>query len=257
MLSFKLFNGVFNIVENILEVKVGERTILDSLNLSLGRGEKHVLFGPNGSGKTSLIMAILGHPRYKIVNGEIWFNGHLINDLSIDERVRLGLGIAFQSPPAVRGVKLKHLILKLLGTDMRDVVKTASFVGIDELLLNRDLNTGFSGGEAKKSEILQLIAQDPELLLLDEPDSGVDVENLELIGKILRSYFHDRSMMIITHMGYILRYVKAEKAHVMLDGKIVCSGDASTILDTILKDGYEWCKRCRGVRKWEKLRKKL
>jgi Fe-S cluster assembly ATP-binding protein len=233
-------------------VKVNGKKILDGINLTIPKGEVHVLFGPNASGKTSLLMTILGFPNYKVVSGEIWFNGTNITNMPTDERVRLGIGVAFQNPPAIRGVKLADIIHNFLKSESNakkkeiELCKTLNFT--EEILL-RDLNLCFSGGEIKRSEVLQILAQKPSFVMLDEPDSGVDVENLGIIGKVINDFLKGRSGLLITHLGYILRYVDVDKAHVLIDGRIACSGEPIKILDQILKEGYGWCEKCLTMEK--------
>jgi len=230
-----------------LSVDVAGRRILNGINLTIPKGEVHVLFGPNASGKTSLLMTILGFPNYKIVSGEIWFNNVNITDMPIDERVRLGIGVAFQSPPAIRGVKLTDIIHNFLKSEpeaKKKEIELCETLKFTKEFLSRDLNLGFSGGEVKRSEVLQILAQKPSFAMLDEPDSGVDVENLGIIGKVINDFFEGRSGLLITHLGYILRYVEVDKAHVLINGKIACSGEPVKILDQILKEGYGWCEKC-------------
>lgn len=237
-------------VEN-LSVKVGEKYVLRNVNLRIPEGEVHVLFGPNGSGKSSLIMSILGFPAYQVVSGRILFKGVDITDMPTNERVKLGLGVSFQNPPAIRGVKLadvlRHISPSVDGVEER-IFKIAERIKFPSDFLNRDVNLGFSGGEIKKSEILQVLVQEPDLVILDEPDSGVDVENLQIIGEVVNELLKDRTALIITHMGYILHYVDADEAHVLIDGTIACSGSPIRILGQILREGYGWCKKCPKVR---------
>lgn len=230
-----------------LSVEVSGKRILDKINLTIPKGEVHVLFGPNASGKTSLLMTILGFPNYKVISGEILFNDVIITNMPIDERVRLGIGVAFQNPPAIRGVKLAdivHNFLKPESNIKKKEIELCETLNVTEDFLSRDLNLCFSGGEIKKSEILQILAQKPDFVMLDEPDSGVDVENLGIIGKVINDFLKDRSGLLITHLGYILRYVEVDKAHVLVNGKIACSGEPIKILDQILKEGYGWCGKC-------------
>ncbi|KYH40370.1 MAG: ABC transporter ATP-binding protein [Candidatus Bathyarchaeota archaeon B26-2] len=234
-----------------LSVEVSGRTILRDINFSIPEGEVHVLFGPNGSGKSSLIKTILGFPGYKVLSGSIFFKGKEITDMPTDERVKLGMGVAFQNPPAVRGVKLGE-ILKGMMRNREEVEKRIGNI-LKELnfptdFLTRDVNLGFSGGETKKSEILQVLAQDADLTILDEPDSGVDVENLQVIGAVLSRRLKGKSVLLVTHLGYILRYIDADMAHVLMDGTIACSGSALKILGQILKEGYSWCEKCPRVK---------
>ncbi|OYT45094.1 ABC transporter ATP-binding protein [Candidatus Bathyarchaeota archaeon ex4484_40] len=237
-------------VEN-LNVEVSGRTVLKDVSFSIPEGEVHVLFGPNGSGKSTLIKTILGFPGYKVLSGSITFKGEEITDMPTDERVKLGIGVAFQNPPAVMGVKLGDL-LKEMTRDGEEAERRISTL-LKELnfprnFLTRDVNLGFSGGEIKKSEILQVLAQDVDLMILDEPDSGVDVENLQVIGEVLSRRLKGKSALLITHLGYILRYVDADVAHVLIDGRIACSGSALKILGQILKEGYRWCEKCPRVK---------
>ena len=182
-----------------------------------------------------------------------WFSQFLvIPNLPINERVKMGIGASFQHPPAIRGVKLKNILQSLSkkNPEIAGKEKTlAKRVNFSASFLDRDLNCGFSGGEIKRSEILQLLVQKPELILLDEPDSGVDVENLEIVGNVINELLEWRSGILITHLGYILRYVRTTKAHVIIEGTIACSGEPIETLDHILKEGYWWCSQCRSLRK--------
>ena len=227
-----------------LTVEVDGRPVLRDVSLEVPEGEVHVLLGPNGSGKSSLLMSILGFSRYRVKSGRIIFNGRDITGLPIYERVRLGLGIAFQNPPVVRGVKLLDL-LRLNGEEaFRNALSFAEKLRIPKGLLARDLNLGFSGGEVKRSEILQALAFNPRFVLLDEPDSGVDVENLDVIGRLLRRELKGRSGLLVTHLGYISKYLKPDRAYVLIDGRLVCSGDPREIMETIMEGGYEKCLKC-------------
>jgi len=233
-------------------VEVGGKRVLEDVNLEVPKGEVHVLFGPNGSGKSSLIMSILGFPTYRVVSGKIWFKDKDITHLPTNERVRLGIGVAFQNPPVIRGVRLKDILRSLISdTDESDakIRELAETIKLPLELVGRDMNLGFSGGEMKKSEVLQVLAQDADFVMLDEPDSGVDVENLQLIGGVINKMLKGRSALLITHMGYILHHVDVDKAHVLLDKTIACSGNPSKILSQILNEGYAWCEKCPVARK--------
>ncbi|MEM4699998.1 MAG: ABC transporter ATP-binding protein [Candidatus Nezhaarchaeales archaeon] len=229
-----------------LSVEVAGRRVLNNVSLQIPEGEVHVLFGPNGSGKSSLIMAILGFSPYKVVSGRVLFKGRDITPLPIDERVRMGISVAFQNPPAIRGVKLRDVLSLLTkGGEVGGLLDKLKF---PPGLLDRDLNLGFSGGEVRKSEILQAVAQGGDFLILDEPDSGVDVENLRIVGRALNELLRTKSALIITHLGAILQYVEADVAHVMINGTIACSGPPSRILGQILNEGYGWCEKCTRLR---------
>jgi Fe-S cluster assembly ATP-binding protein len=236
-----------------LSVAVEGKEILHDVNLNIGDGETHVLFGPNGSGKTTLLMAIMGFPRYQITKGKIIFKGKDITKTPVDERARLGIGISFQRPPVVRGVKTRDMVSASLGEkrDETTINKLAERANLTEFL-DRDINYGFSGGEIKRSELMQLLAQKPELSLLDEPESGVDLVNIALIGELINELLEKgcpilkRKCMglIITHTGHILDYVNARTGYVMLDGRVVCHGDPHEILASIKEKGYEECAKC-------------
>ncbi|MBS7641115.1 MAG: ABC transporter ATP-binding protein [Candidatus Bathyarchaeia archaeon] len=234
--------------DNILEihdlsVEVSGKRVLNGVNLRIPEGEVHVLFGPNGSGKSSLVMSLLGFPAYKIVSGRIFFKGKDITDLPTDERVKMGISVAFQHPPAIRGVKLGQ-ILRHLTPDEKRIIDLLNKVKFPQSFLERDVNLGFSGGEIKKSEILQVLAHGGDFIILDEPDSGVDVENLRILGTVINETLRNRSALIITHLGVILQYIDAKLAHVLMNGTIVCSGLPTKILGQILNEGYAWCEKC-------------
>ena len=237
-----------------LTVKVGDKEILHDVNLNIKTGETHILFGPNGSGKSTLLMAIMGLARYQITKGSIKFKGKDIVELPTDERARLGIGISLQRPPVIRGVKTRDMVVACIrGMDKseEDIDMMAHKANLMDLM-DREINYGFSGGEIKRSELLQLLAQNPDLTLLDEPESGVDLVNIALIGQLIRELLQKehpmrnrkRSGLIITHTGHILDYVSARTGYVLLDGRIICDGDPRDILETIKTKGYEECKKC-------------
>ena len=244
--------------EKLLEIKdlfvsVAGLEILRGVNLTVRSGETHVIFGPNGGGKTTLLMTLMGFPRYKIKKGSILFKGRDITNLSLDERARLGIGISFQRPPVVRGVKTRDMVAACLknGDDAEKIAELAKKTDLTGFL-DRDINYGFSGGEIKRSEILQLLAQKPDLVLLDEPESGVDLENIALIGKLINELLDkihpikERSHggLVITHTGHILDYVNARTGYVLCNGKIACEGDPHEILESIKLKGYSACAFC-------------
>lgn len=235
-----------------LHVETQGKEILHGINLHLEAGDTHALFGPNGSGKTTLLMAIMGFPRYKITKGRILFKGNDITKASLDERARMGIGMSFQRPPVVRGVKTRDVVRACMGNreDGDAVARLAGRLNMNDLL-DREINYGFSGGEIKRSELLQLLAQAPDLVLLDEPESGVDLVNIALIGQMINELLQKeqkrgrtRAGLIITHTGHILDYVHATKGYVLLNGTITCEHDARECLETIKKNGYEGCIRC-------------
>jgi Fe-S cluster assembly ATP-binding protein len=236
-----------------LVVEVGDAEILHGINLELHYGETTALFGPNGSGKSTLLMTIMGFPKYRVTRGSIVFKGQDVTGLGIDERARLGMGISFQRPPVVRGVKTRDIVRACSRHDGEDaeLCNLASTAGLSDFL-DRDVNAGFSGGEIKRSELLQLLAQDPDLVMLDEPESGVDLVNMSLIGDLINQLLQkdvrirerNHAGLIITHTGHILDYVSARTGYVMIGGRLTCGGDPHEILATVKKCGYEECARC-------------
>lgn len=233
-----------------LWVEVEGKEVLKGINLTIPQGETHIIFGRNGSGKTSLLMTIMGFPNYKVKHGKILFKGEDITHLPPYERAKRGIGIMFQRPPTIKGVKLKD-ILKLCakenGAKIQELARTFHF----EEFLEREVNKGFSGGELKKSELLQLLLQDPDLVLLDEPESGVDLENIHLIGEMIKKLLQKdvhrkrtKSGLIITHTGFILKYVTADLGYVIMNGEIYCKGNPYEIFEGIQKFGYEGCLKC-------------
>ncbi len=244
-----------------LQVHIGEKEVLKHIDLEINPGETHILFGPNGSGKTSLLMTIMGYPQYRVVAGKIYFKDVDITGLPVNERARLGIGMSYQRPPTINGLKTRQMVQICATGEKVDVEDLARKVNFSDFL-ERDINAGFSGGEIKRSELLQLMAQNPDLLLFDEPESGVDLENISLIGNMIsqllqRDVRHDDTKslrqqklerakmgLIITHTGFILDYVSADKGQVLFDGVLSCKINPTEIFRCIKKMGYEECVRC-------------
>jgi len=235
-----------------LHVSVEGRKVLEDINFSIEYGEIAVLFGPNGAGKTTLIMTLMGFPKYKIEKGKIIFKGVDITHMDVSERAKLGMGISFQRPPVVRGVSLRKL-LKIVGNGKSDkeILNYAEKLNLTNHL-DRDVNDGFSGGEVKRAELLQLLMQKPELVFIDEPESGVDLENIVLIGEMTNHLLGrdqrvkdvKRSAIVITHTGYILDYINADKGYILFNGRLMCKGNPRDILSEIKKNGYRRCATC-------------
>ncbi|HDP25189.1 MAG TPA: ABC transporter ATP-binding protein [Deltaproteobacteria bacterium] len=233
-----------------LHVAVEGKEIIKGVDFELDQGKTAVMFGPNGSGKSTLLGAIAGLPGYEITRGSIWYKGRDLRSLSIDERARLGIGMSFQYPPAIKGVRLSTL-LNVLSQDAQTMLTNAEDLNMSEYL-DRDINVGFSGGERKRSEILQLMIQEPDLMLLDEPESGVDIENISIIAAALKTILEKdkpikkrmRSAIIITHTGYILDYINADIAYVIMDGHLLGCGTPGEIFEEIRAHGYKQCCEC-------------
>ncbi|ACV68288.1 ABC transporter ATP-binding protein [Desulfohalobium retbaense] len=244
-----------------LHVSVGDKEVLKGVDLEIADGETFILFGPNGSGKTTLLMTLMGFAGYKVTKGKILFRGEDITSWPVHERAKLGIGMSFQRPPTIHGLKTRQLVELCAQGRERDVEDLARKVNFEQFL-DRDINAGFSGGEIKRSELLQLMSQEPKLLLFDEPESGVDLENMKLIGKTVRDLLQgdlqprsDMSMkelkaqrqtsgLIITHTGYILDYINADRGKVMYDGVLCCEARPRDILDHVSQYGYQECVRC-------------
>ncbi len=233
-----------------LTVSTGGKEILKDISLEIPRGETHILLGPNGSGKTTLLKAIMGMGSFQ-TSGSIMLDGEEISGLGIDERARRGVGLALQRSPAIPELTLGGL-LKIMGQEYGSGAMAEKIDSLNcRYLLNRGVNVNFSGGEMKRSEMLQLLVQEPKLVLVDEPESGVDLENIVVIGEALRRLLKpsrekekERAGLVITHTGHILDYLNADKGHVLLHGKIVCSGNPRDLFEEIGRHGFEGCANC-------------
>jgi Fe-S cluster assembly ATP-binding protein len=229
-----------------LAVAVGGRRILNGVSLTIHQGEVHVLMGPNGGGKTTLLMAIMGLPGYRVASGRILLAGEEITGLSADARARRGVALSFQKPPSIRGITVRGLLGRIppAGGGAVDTEGLAAALRM-EALLDRELNVGLSGGEVKRSELLQLLAMDPLLALFDEPESGVDLDSIAVVGAGMRRLLgrdhgeRRKAALIVTHTGHILREVPADRGHVLLHGAIACRGDPAALFSDIRAHGYE------------------
>ena len=225
-----------------LAVKVGERLVVKNATLSINEGEIVYLLGPNASGKTTLIRAIMGFPNYRVIRGMIIFQGRDITSAPLESRVRLGLGMTYQIPPKVDGVKVGELLREILRRrnaldEYDEIIATLNI----EHLVDRDLNKGFSGGEMKRVEVALLAAQAPKLALIDEPDSGVDIESIMYIAEGLKKLLSKgpcRSMVIVTHTAFITKYLRPSKVCVMKEGIVRMCGEAG-LIDEIMREGFK------------------
>jgi len=242
-----------------LHVSINDKEILKGVNLKTGPGEVHAIMGPNGSGKSTLAYTLLGHPKYRVTKGDILIDGESILKLKADQRAKKGLFLGFQYPTEVSGVGYSHFLRtsynalsKALQGDDREVFITVrefqkylkgnlNQVGLPDEFLSRYLNEGFSGGEKKRSEVLQMAVLKPKVSILDEPDSGLDIDAVQSVAKAISEVStKDATTIIITHYARILKFLKKlDYVHVFAQGKVVKTGDAS-LADELEKKGYEW-----------------
>ena len=233
-----------------LTVEVAGKTILKDFNLEIKSGEIHAIMGPNGTGKSTLTKVIMGDPNYKIIKGTISYNGKAINDIPVNERAKAGIFLGMQMPLAIEGVTNADFLRSALRAKEGDKFKLLPFIRevdkyteklhMDSDMIHRGINDGFSGGERKKNEILQMNILKPDVVLLDEIDSGLDVDSLKLVGESVMDYYNERkpAILLVTHYQRLLDYIKPDFIHIMKDGKIVLSGDSELALK-IEKQGYD------------------
>lgn len=235
---------------NNLKVTTSDKVILNNFNLIINDGEIHAIMGQNGVGKSTLSRVIMGDANYKVINGEIIFNGDNLNVLSTDERAKKGIFLAMQYPMEIEGVSNQDFLRTAIGSINNKRIGLYDFIlkcekGAEELSMNKDLihrslNVGFSGGEKKKNEVLQIKLLTPKFIILDELDSGLDIDSLRIVGENIKKYkdeYPNTSIMIITHHQKILEYLNPDFVHIMSNGKIVKTGDYSLAFD-IEKNGY-------------------
>ena len=236
-------------VEN-MSVQVEEKQILRQINLNIGQGETHVLMGPNGAGKSTLGYTLMGNPRYQVNSGRILFKDKDITEEAADQRARDGLFLSFQEPLEIPGLTLESFLRSALVAKTGQRIRLWDFkkklahcmevLNMDPSYAERSMNVGFSGGEKKKTEILQMMLFQPDLAILDETDSGLDVDAVRLVSDGVRAYQQEQkgSLLIITHSTRILESLHIDYTHVLVDGKIVTTGDGS-LVDKINREGYE------------------
>lgn len=236
-------------IEN-LTVSVDEKIILKDFNININSGEIHVLMGPNGVGKSTLTKVIMGDSNYKILSGSIYYNDVLLNNLSVDERSRLGIFLGMQLPLEIEGVTNADFLRSALSIREKENFKLFEFIkkldstvkllNMDDTMIHRGVNQGFSGGERKKNEILQMYMLKPTLIMLDEIDSGLDVDSLKIVGESIMQYYKENNpgILLITHYKRLLDYIKPTHVHVISEGKIIKSGDFA-LVDEIEKEGFK------------------
>lgn len=236
-----------------LKNKVEDKEILKGITLNINKGEVHVIMGPNGAGKSTLANTLMGHPKYLISEGEIKFQGEDIKDLKTDERAKRGMFLSFQYPEEIPGISVKNFIKTAKSAKENTLMKFLVFDKqlkdtMDRLKIKREyadryLNIGFSGGEKKKNEILQMLMLNPKLAILDETDSGLDVDAIRIVSDGVKMFSNDENaVLIITHNTKILENLKPDYVHVLVDGKIIKTGDAS-LAGEIERNGYESFKK--------------
>ena len=233
-----------------LTVEVAGKTILKDFSLEIKSGEIHAIMGPNGTGKSTLTKVIMGDPNYKIIKGKISYNGKVINKMPVNERAKLGIFLGMQMPLTIEGVTNADFLRSALRAKEGDNFKLLPFIRkvdklteklhMDSEMIHRGINDGFSGGERKKNEILQMCILKPNVVLLDEIDSGLDVDSLKLVGESVMDYYNEckPAILLVTHYQRLLDYIKPDFIHIMKDGKIVLSGDKKLALK-IEEEGYD------------------
>lgn len=245
----------------ILEIKnlkasINSIEILKGLNLTVNEGEIHAIMGPNGSGKSTFSKVIAGHPAYQVLSGDIFFKGQSIVSLEPDERSHLGIFLAFQYPIEIPGVSNEDFLRLAYNSKLKSnnqieidpieflslISEKLKIIDMASTFLGRNVNEGFSGGEKKRNEILQMSLLNPDLAILDETDSGLDIDALKIISKGINTYMNqNKAIILITHYQRLLDYVKPDYIHVMQDGKIIKTGNAQ-LAEELEKKGYEWLK---------------
>jgi Fe-S cluster assembly ATP-binding protein len=234
-----------------LHVRIEEREILRGVDLSVSSGEVHALMGPNGSGKSTLANTLLGHPSYEVTDGQVIFRGEDITEADPEDRAQAGLFLAFQYPAAIPGVSVANFLRMAVNTRREEPIRVKEFgadlrratelLGVDRQFTSRHLNDGFSGGEKKRCEILQMAMLRPEVAVLDETDSGLDIDALRTVAEGVNTLHETSGMgaLIITHYQRILHYVKPDFVHIMLEGRIVREGGPE-LVEQLEREGYDW-----------------
>ncbi len=249
-------------IKPILEIKnlkggVEGKEILKGINLSVNGGEVHAIMGPNGSGKSTLANTLMGNPKYHVSDGEMYFHGQKINDMGADARARLGMFLAFQYPSEIPGVSMDQFLRDAYNSVKNDSVSVGKFakylrkkmdvLDMDEKFSTRYLNEGFSGGEKKRSEMLQMAVLEPSLAILDETDSGLDIDALKIVANSVNQLKNpEMGVVVITHYQRILRYLEPDKVYILMDGRIVETGGPE-MAEILEEKGYDWIREKVGL----------
>jgi Fe-S cluster assembly ATP-binding protein len=245
-----------------LHASIDDREILKGVNLKVKQGEVHALMGPNGTGKSTLAYVLMGHPNYKVTEGEVWYKGQNILELAPDKRSHLGIFLAFQYPVAIPGVTLANFLRTAVNAQRkaankqdkgipvpvfrRMLIERMNMLKMDQAFAGRYLNEGFSGGEKKRAEVLQMAVLKPEIAIMDETDSGLDIDALRIVSEGVNALRGpDLGVLVITHYQRILNYIKPDQVHIMMAGEIVESGGADLALH-LEEHGYDWLRERNG-----------
>lgn len=234
-----------------LHARTGDIEILKGVNLEINKGEVHALMGPNGSGKSTLSSVIMGHPDYEVTEGDILLNGESILEMDPDERALAGIFLCFQYPVAIPGVSISNFMKKAVdarhpegkapaGPFLKEMRENMEYLDMDKAFANRGLNEGFSGGEKKRMEILQMMMFKPSIAIMDETDSGLDIDALQVVAKgVNKMRGPDLGLLVITHYERILTYIEPQFLHILMEGKVVMSGGPE-LVKILEEKGYDW-----------------
>jgi Fe-S cluster assembly ATP-binding protein len=260
----KIVSGGIDMAGSVLEIKnlhvsIEDNEILKGVNLTIKGGEFHAVMGPNGTGKSTLASAIMGHPKFEVTEGSITLDGENVLEMEVDERARAGLFLGMQYPSEISGVTTSDFLRSSINARraegdeislmkfIKEMDKTLDFLEIDKNMAQRYLNEGFSGGEKKRNEILQLMMMKPQIAILDEIDSGLDIDALKVVSKGINDMRSDKfGCLIITHYQRLLNYITPDHVHVMMQGRVVKSGGPE-LAQRLEAEGYEWIKEELGI----------